>query len=190
SVPAFWDQARFVIGQMDLEQMEVLIDVTDHAGLARQQEHGTDAASREALDPIAQFIVDVAGGHHGDFAFGSGPMDDTVEHSPPALVQESVVAISLPLAIAFRGVLGESRSHSKASEGWSSEDVFHSPLFQNPRGFSRLFYSSDPSLLYITLGLGLTHDHRHGRGVEGPMLVPPQQADVVRAVAERVITLS
>ena len=42
--------------------------------LLRQQQHGADAAGGEALDAIGEFVVDVGGGHHGLFAFGSGPI--------------------------------------------------------------------------------------------------------------------
>ena len=32
---------------------------------AGQQEHGADAAGGEAVDALAEFVVDVGGGHHG-----------------------------------------------------------------------------------------------------------------------------
>jgi len=43
-------------------------------------------------------------------------------------------------------------THSKASVGWNSEDVFLPPLFQTLRGFSSFFQDFDQVDLYITLG--------------------------------------
>ena len=41
----------------------------------------------EALDAIGEFVVDVAGGHHGLFAFRPGPILDAVEDSLLTLVE-------------------------------------------------------------------------------------------------------
>ena len=63
------DMVGFVIGEMPLEDMEVVVDVADQADPARQQVHGADAPRSEALDAIGDFVVDVGGGHHRLIAF-------------------------------------------------------------------------------------------------------------------------
>jgi hypothetical protein len=96
-----------VIREVAFEELEVLIDVVDQPGTPGDHEHGADAARREALDPVGQFIVDVAGGEHGLFAFGTGPVLDALEDS----------ALALPERVE------DIRFHSKASVAWKSEDV-------------------------------------------------------------------
>src|SRR5438034_1042930 len=110
----------FVIGEMDLEQMEMVVDVADQARLASQQQHGADAARGEAPDALAQLIMDVAGGHHGLLAFGAGPMSDAVEESPPAFPQESAIASSPLLAVASAGLVQHNNHHSKPSVTWKN----------------------------------------------------------------------
>jgi hypothetical protein len=82
--------------------------------------------------------VDVAGGYHGLFALWPRPVLDAVEDSLLAFMKSSAVTFSF-LAVAFAGFLGDSSSHSKASEGWNSEEVFSPLLFQILRGFSSFF---------------------------------------------------
>jgi hypothetical protein len=124
---------------MPFEEMEVVVDVADQADPPRQQEHGADTAGTEALDAIGEFVVDVVGGRHRQFAFGSGPVLDAVEDSLVTLPESSAVAFMGRLAVAFPGRLGESGSHSKASVDWNSEDVLSPLLFENLRGFSSDF---------------------------------------------------
>src|SRR5271165_42862 len=130
------DMVGFVIGQMPLEEMEIAVDIADQPDPASQQVDGTDSASGETLNAVRQLVVDVGSGHHGLFAFWSGAILDALEDSPLAFVEDSAIAFSRLLTVAFSGVLGDSMTHSKASVGWSSEDVSLSPLFQNLRGFS------------------------------------------------------
>ena len=96
------DVVGFVIGEMALEQMEVGVDGGDQAGAACQQEHGADAAGGEAVDALAEFVVDVAGGDHGAIAFGFGAIGDAVEDSPLASSQ----------------FVQDTGIHSKASVAW------------------------------------------------------------------------
>src|SRR3954453_11299798 len=124
---------------MLLEETEVVVDVADQAGPARQQEHGTDAARAEPLDPIGELVVDVARGDHRLFAFRFGRVLDAVEDSLLAITETFAVALSRLLAIAFSGLLGESGSHSKTSEVWNSEDLNLTQLFHKLRGFSSIF---------------------------------------------------
>ena len=77
------DMVGFVIGQMSLQDVEVVVDVADQADPPRQQVHGADSAGGEALDAIGEFVVDVAGGHHRLIAFWTRAIRNAVED--PAL---------------------------------------------------------------------------------------------------------
>jgi hypothetical protein len=83
--------------------------------------------------------MDIAGGHHRFFAFRSRPILDALEDPPLAFIEDPAVAFSRLPAVAFSGLVGDSRTHSKASVAWNSEDVFLPPLFQDLRGFSSFF---------------------------------------------------
>ena len=133
------DMVGFVIGQMPLEENKLGVDLVDQPGVASQQEHGTDAAGGESVDAIGQFVVDVGSGHHGLLAFWSGAILEAFEDSLLAFVENSAIAFSRFPTVAFAGLLGDSRTHSKASVVWKSEDVFLPPLFQDLRGFSSFF---------------------------------------------------
>ena len=65
------DVVGFVIGEMPLEDMEVVVDVADQAGSARE-EHVADAARGEVLNAIGEFVVDLVGGNHGRSRSGPG----------------------------------------------------------------------------------------------------------------------
>jgi hypothetical protein len=70
-----------MIGPMFLQEMEVVVDVTDQANPPRQQQHGTDAAGIEALDPIRELVVNVARGDHWLFALWLRAIRNAVEDS-------------------------------------------------------------------------------------------------------------
>src|SRR4029077_10563727 len=131
------DVVGLVIGAMDLEKMEVVVDVTDQAGRPRHQEHGTNAASGKPLDTIGQFVMYICSGHDGNVTLGFRKLSESIQESLLPLLQEPLVTLPIPLAVAFPRFLGEHSTHSKAPYSWSSEDLFHSPLFQNLGGFSR-----------------------------------------------------
>ena len=118
-----------MVGEMAFEEVEAVVDVGDQSGPAGQQEHGADAAGGQPLDPIGQFVLDVAGGDHGTFPLGPGTILDAAENSP----------LALPQFVEDIGI------HSKASVVWNSEDVCLPPLFQNHRGFSSFFCQIRPS---------------------------------------------
>ena len=88
---------------------------------------------------LAEFVVDVGGGDHGDFALRAGAIGDAVEEPPPTSLQEMSVAISIELALAFSGLLGESSSHSKPSVAWKNEDLFTSCILPRTAGVFELF---------------------------------------------------
>ena len=56
---------RFMVGQVDLEQVEASVDGLDEAESAGQGVDGADAADGDAAAAFGDLIVDVAGGHHG-----------------------------------------------------------------------------------------------------------------------------
>jgi hypothetical protein len=112
-----------VVRQVTLEKMETAVDVVNQSAFPGYQKHGTDAAAGQPLDPISQFVLDVAGGDHRALPFRAGSILDAFENS----------------TLAFPKFVEEIRFHSKASVAWSSEDVLTPPLFQKLRGFSSLF---------------------------------------------------
>ena len=66
------DMVGLVIGEMHLEQMEIVINVADQARPLSQQQHGADAAGGNALDALAQLVMDIGGGDHGLSRSGPG----------------------------------------------------------------------------------------------------------------------
>ena len=55
----------FVVGQMDLEQVQAAVDGVDQAEPAGQGMDGADAAAGDAAGALGDLVVDVAGGQHG-----------------------------------------------------------------------------------------------------------------------------
>jgi hypothetical protein len=96
--------------------------------------------------------MDVGGSHHGLIAFGTGAVLDAMEDSLATFPEDSAVAFSGLVAVVLSGLAGDSRSHSKTSVFWNSEDVFLPRLFQNLRGFSSILPDSCLDGLQITLG--------------------------------------
>src|SRR5207248_3303859 len=103
----------------------------------------------EALDAPGQLVMDVGGGDHRLLAFRPGLIEDSLAEPAPAFAEDPALAFAR-LAVVFSGHLGESSSHSKVSEIWKSEDVFHPQLFQIFRGFSSFSRDFDAKL-YISL---------------------------------------
>ena len=127
----------FVIGEVAFEEMEIEVDAGDQAGGPCQHHHGADAAGGEALDALAEFVVDVGGGDHGAVAFGAGAILDAVEDSPPAFPQELAnLCRGLLTAVASWDLLRDDNHHSKPSVAWKNEDPLLPALFQDLRGFS------------------------------------------------------
>jgi hypothetical protein len=91
--------------------------------------------------------VNIARGHHGDWPFPLGRIDESLLNSPLAFLEESLLACF--------AVFSDSSTHSKASLSWNSEDVFPLTLFQKQRGISRLFSVFYLDKSKITLDLGL-----------------------------------
>src|SRR5260370_283516 len=54
-----------VVRQMDFQHVQTLVDGVDQADAPRQQVDGADAAMGDAVDPVADVIVNIPGGEHG-----------------------------------------------------------------------------------------------------------------------------
>src|SRR5262249_34114652 len=87
-----------VIGEMDLEKLQSLINSVDESNLARQGVHSADAAVDDAPGTIRDLIVDVVGGKHR-----------LVTTSELALVETALDA-----TLAVRQFTVYSRVHSKS----------------------------------------------------------------------------
>jgi hypothetical protein len=107
------DMIGFVIGEVPLKQMEILVNVVDQPRLAREKEHGADAAATEALDAFGHFILNVSGSHHGLAAFRPWAILDAIEDSSLSLAENPLMTVLSLGAVASRGLVGDSRSHSK-----------------------------------------------------------------------------
>src|SRR5262249_18099008 len=88
------DVVGFMIGTMPFQDMKLVIDVAGQADPSRQQQHGTDAAGAKAMDPITEFIMDVAGRDHRLFAFDSRLIFDAVEDLSATFAQSPTVVIT------------------------------------------------------------------------------------------------
>src|SRR5271156_1296954 len=125
------DMVRLVIGEMHFKKVKIVVDVADQAGPACQEEHSADATGAEALDSIAQFVVDIARGHHRYWAFPLRRIDQAFLNSPLPFLEKSLLA-----CVAF---FSDSSTHSKAPLSWNNEDVFLPTLLQTHAGFSSFF---------------------------------------------------
>jgi len=54
-----------MIGEVDLQQLEALVDGLDQADLLNQSVDGAEAADANAAAAFGDLIVNVASGHHG-----------------------------------------------------------------------------------------------------------------------------
>jgi hypothetical protein len=57
------DMIRFMVRQVDLEQLQAAVEGIDQADLPNQFVHGADATDGDAAAALGDFIVDVAGRH-------------------------------------------------------------------------------------------------------------------------------
>src|SRR5262249_53748146 len=117
------DMVGFVVGEMDLQELDVVVDGGDQAGPLGQQEHGPDAARGQTLDTLAEFVVDVAGGDHGVFPLGSGSMGDALAQPPLPLLEEPSLAFTAFAPLASWGLPREKNCHSKPSGTWTNADL-------------------------------------------------------------------
>ena len=78
------DVVTLEVGQMPLEQVEVVIDVTDQAEFPGHEVDGPDAAGCDGPSPIGDLVVDIGGGHHRLVSFDAGLILDATEDSPLA----------------------------------------------------------------------------------------------------------
>ena len=54
-----------MIGQVDLQQLQALVEGVDEAEPAREGVEEADAAAGNAARALGDFVMDVAGSHHG-----------------------------------------------------------------------------------------------------------------------------
>src|SRR5262249_43910084 len=141
------DMVGFVVGEMNLEEMEVVVNRGDQAGPPRQQEHGPDAAWGQSLDALTQLVMDIGGGDHGDFAFGSGLRGDAVEDSPPSSSQERARALFGLGALASGSRPRENHAHSKPSVAWTNVGLLPPAFLQDLGGFSSFSWALGPGCL-------------------------------------------
>src|SRR5437763_1247912 len=74
----------------------------------------------QSLDARTQLVMDLGGGDHGDFAFGSGLRGDAVEDSPSSSSQERARALFGLGALASGSRPRENNAHSKPSVAWKN----------------------------------------------------------------------
>ena len=95
----------------------------DQARASCQHHHGADAAGRKAVNALAEFVVDVGGGHHGLVPFGAGTIHNAVEDSPLAFPQELAnLCWGLLTAVASWDLFRDDNHHSKPSVAWKNAD--------------------------------------------------------------------
>lgn len=127
------DVITLVVGQVPLEEMEVVVDVFDQANLLGHEVDSSDAASGDGSCLLGDVVVDVGGGHDR-----RGSLDPRLWLEA---LGDSVLAL-LELA-------ADSRAHSKTScleDAWGGEVP---QLFPRFRRFSSFFVSQHER---ITLG--------------------------------------
>jgi hypothetical protein len=59
------DVVGLVVGEVELQQVQVAVDGVDEADLTGQGMNGADAAAADAAGPVGDLVVDVRGGEHG-----------------------------------------------------------------------------------------------------------------------------
>src|SRR5262249_53906235 len=138
------DVVGLEIGEVALQEVEVVVDGGDQAGAPGDQEQGAQGAGGQALDPLTQLVVDVGGGDHGRLALGRGARGDAVEEPLPAPLQELAVALPGPGALETGELGRENGHHSKPSEGWWHADLSHPAFFEDLRGVSSFSQAPSP----------------------------------------------
>ena len=120
---------RFVIRQMDLQQMHVGIDGVDQPHLAGQQMHRADPAMTKAPAAIGHFIANRAGRKH---------------RAPAAAPLASRIESLLDSALASQEFLGCSIFHSKRLRACDGQRVVITLYTHQTRSVSSLFFLSPP----------------------------------------------
>ena len=108
------DMVRLVIGKCTLSKWR-LASMSLIKPVRRAREAWRRCRPREPLDAIAQFIVNIARGHHGYRAFPLRRIDQSIVNSPLPFLEQSLLACC--------AVFLDSSTHSKASLSWKNEDV-------------------------------------------------------------------
>ena len=77
------DVIRFVIRQMDLEQVQPLVDGVDEANAFGEKVKGADAAVSDGAVALADLVMDVAGGEDGSVRGDRRPLAARPFFEPP-----------------------------------------------------------------------------------------------------------
>jgi hypothetical protein len=64
------DMVGLMGGEVELEQVELVVDGVDKANLACQRVQSADATTADATGTVGDLVVDIAGGEHGTLAAG------------------------------------------------------------------------------------------------------------------------
>jgi hypothetical protein len=104
------DVVGLVIGEMNLQELEALVEAFDESEAAGEQMESADAAGGNAANTVADLIVNVAGGEDG---LGAAPQVRFIEASfdPPLAVTQLTVYSRIHLKILV-AVVGEERVYS------------------------------------------------------------------------------
>src|SRR5512135_538783 len=114
------DVITLVIGQVPLQEMEVLVDVLDQADLPGQEVDGPDAARGDAPDRLGDLVADVGGGQHRLGALDAGLVLQSAA-DPPLESGELAVDTGVHSKTSWRRT-GEGRESPRlfAETGWFS----------------------------------------------------------------------
>jgi hypothetical protein len=66
-------------------------------------------------------------------------MSDPVKDSPPSLLQEPALALTIPAALASGSLPRDNHGHEKLSEAWKDVDLSSSAFLQDLGEFFELF---------------------------------------------------
>jgi hypothetical protein len=123
------DMVGLVIGQMDLEEMEALVNAVDESEPTGEEMKGAEAAVSDTPRAVADLVVQVAGGEHGLGAASEVRLVETTLNPALTLLQLSV----------YR------RVHSKTlGTGVNGETVYSSYIPEKTRVFE-FFSACQPS---------------------------------------------
>src|SRR3990172_1388359 len=86
---------------MDLEQLEPLVNGVDQSDLACQQVHTANAAAGDAVRASRHFIVDVAGGEHGQLLLFQNRLREPPRDFPLAI--DPALSLNLIHSKSLRG---------------------------------------------------------------------------------------
>src|SRR5208283_532662 len=112
-----------MVGEMNLQQLQTLVDSIDQAATVGQRVDRPNTTNADAPAPVRNFIVDVAGGHDG---FGT-------------TVEVGFVQAALDTALAVGQFLSYDLLHSKSLPVFDCGDNGYAIRHRKRRGVSSFF---------------------------------------------------